>query len=533
MNASLGSEVARRTSRRKWPRRLAWIAVVRLVVLGLYLALRFTRDRPVDYADDLGFWKHGSTGGERLTGIPYWIWVALPEVFPEYLPDRTPGRGYSSFGMIYEKGDDPRYALPAGVSMRNVQGIDRVYLNCAVCHTGTVRTAPGAPPRVIAGMPANTFELGAWATFLTRIAPDQKFTPARLLDQIQVLASHAPSGTVAKPDLINRLILRYVAVYRMREQMLALPQQTAFIQLATWGPGRDDTFGPNKAFFRFNMNHADPAELTGNADFPSVWNQGARQKAKMGLHWDGNNDEVSERNLNAAFGTGAYPPSIDADRVQRTAKYLETAKPLPYTELFPVDAGLAARGEPIYQHYCAGCHGTKEPPFVHEKRLPQEHVGELTPIAAIGTDRHRLDSFTPELAVNLATNYAGFEKDWGYDKPYPQRFTHYHKTWGYANQPLDGLWLRAPYLHNGSVPNLRELLAPAALRTKRFYRGDDVYDPKNVGFVANVAERDGRCFYRIDVEQTGNGNGGHEGPAFGTYLSPEQKEALLEYLKTF
>ena len=91
----------------------------------------------------------------------------------------------------------------------------------------------------------------------------------------------------------------------------------------------------------------------------------------------------------------------------------------------------------------------------------------MTAIAAIGTDRRRLDSYTYDLAVNQATLYAGY--DW--------RFRHFRKTFGYANLPLDGLWLRAPYLHNGSVPNVRDLLEPAANRPGIFYRGYDVFDP--------------------------------------------------------
>ncbi len=75
------------------------------------------------------------------------------------------------------------------MSRRDVRGIDSVYLNCAVCHTGTVRKAPGAVPRVILGMPANTFDIGAWGQFLTNVARDQKFTPQRLLDQIDVMKS--------------------------------------------------------------------------------------------------------------------------------------------------------------------------------------------------------------------------------------------------------------------------------------------------------------------------------------------------------
>jgi hypothetical protein len=58
----------------------------------------------------------------------------------------------------------------------------------------------------------------------------------------------------------------------------------------------------------------------------------------------------------------------------------------------------------------------------------------------------------------------------------------------------------------------------------------------NVGFVANVPERDGHHFFSYDTDpktHPGNGNGGHEGPAYGTHLPPGEKLALLEYLKTF
>jgi hypothetical protein len=527
MNSPTGG-VKATSGGRHWFRIGKLVVLAVLVVLVLYLAVRFTRDRPVDYADDVLHFKYGSTGGERRTGIPYWLWIALPELFPEYLPDKTPGRGYASFGMIYENQEDPRYALPVGTSMRNVRGIDLVYLNCAVCHTGTVRDAPGATPRVIAGMPANTFNLGAFGEFLTSIPLDQKFTPDRLLDQIRIMKDD-PHRKTGKPDLIDRLIFRYVAVYLMQERLLMLRQRLAFIDKSTWGPGRVDTFNAPKALLNFPMNHADPRELIGNVDFPSVWYQGPRKG--MQLHWDGNNTSVDERNLSAAFGTGAYPPSLDTKRVLRTAKWLETAKPVKYP--YSIDGPLAAQGVSLYQQYCANCHGTKDPPFRHNPPLSNERVGTIVPIAEIRTDRWRLDSYTWLLAVNQSTLYAGYEKDWGFQPPYPQRFTHFRKTPGYSNSPLDGIWLRAPYLHNGSVPNLKELLDPSSARAKVFYRGNDVYDPQNVGFVSNLAELEGRNFFRFDTEKPGNGNSGHEGPAYGTTLAAEQKRALIEYLKTF
>jgi cytochrome c peroxidase len=99
---------------------------------------------------------------------------------------------------------------------------------------------------------------------------------------------------------------------------------------------------------------------------------------------------------------------------------------------------------------------------------------------------------------------------------------------GYNPPFLDGLWLRAPYLHNGSVPTLRDLLKSPAQRPTVFWRGYDVYDPGSVGFVAD-GERARLVGSKFDVNERSNGNGGH---LFGTTLPDTDKESLLEYLKT-
>jgi hypothetical protein len=514
---------------RRWLRAATLVVLTLVVAAGVYLAGRLTSDHPVEYADDVEHFKHGSTGGERMSGFPYWIWVALPEVFPEHLPDKTPGRGYTSFGLIYEPGSDPRYDLPVGVSRRRVQGIERVFLNCAVCHTGTVRDAPGAAPRVIVGMPANTFDLGALTQFLMDISLSEKFSAPLLLAQIRKM-ERMPHRQVVRPDdFLNRLLIRSLAVSLMRDRLLMIRERLLFTDPRSAGPGRVDTFNNAKALLNFPMRLADPTELRGNSDFPSIWNQGPRKG--MQLHWDGNNVLVDERNLSAAFGTGAFPPTLDAERVLRIAKYLETAQPPPYP--YPIDQARAAEGANLYSRYCAGCHGTREPPFRQNPPRADERVGTVVPIARIGTDRRRLDSYTWFLAVSQNTLYAGYEKDWGFTPAYPQRFSHFRKTFGYANAPLDGIWLRAPYLHNGSVPNLRELFEPAGARTKVFYRGGDVYDPVNVGFIGTLPTQEGRALFRFDTGQPGNGNGGHEGQPYATDLPAEQKRALLEYLKTF
>jgi len=105
---------------------------------------------------------------------------------------------------------------------------------------------------------------------------------------------------------------------------------------------------------------------------------------------------------------------------------------------------------------------------------------------------------------------------------YSWRFSHYRTTDGYANMPLDGIWLRAPYLHNGSVPTLDALLTPEQERPQTFIRGCDVLDAVKVGFQCQQG-------FEFDTLLRGNSNSGH---AYGTALSAEQKSELVEYLKT-
>jgi hypothetical protein len=125
--------------------------------------------------------------------------------------------------------------------------------------------------------------------------------------------------------------------------------------------------------------------------------------------------------------------------------------------------------------------------------------------------------------VNQSTLYAG----------YPWRFKNFRKTFGYANMPLDGLWLRAPYLHNGSVPTIRDLLNPNEQRPKKFYRGNDVFDQVRLGFVSTVPKEPTKQYFKFDTSLPGNGNYGHSGKAYGTELENSEKDALVEYLKTF
>ena len=98
----------------------------------------------------------------------------------------------------------------------------------------------------------------------------------------------------------------------------------------------------------------------------------------------------------------------------------------------------------------------------------------------------------------------------------------------YAARPLYGIWAAAPYLHNGSVPTLYDLLLPPEQRPKKFALGGREYDPVKLGFVVTTACDQKDCL--VDTTRTGDGNGGH---LWGTDLSEADRMALLEYLKTY
>jgi hypothetical protein len=490
----------------KFWRRLISAVCLAVLIMGVWLAARLGSDRAVAYESIEDHFKYGSTGGERGSGIPYSIFKLLPRVFSDHI--RGPA-GYDSFGLIYEKDKDGNLKdLPIGFSKRNVMGVDRVFVNCAVCHVGSVRDTPESAPRIVVGMPSNTVDLQGFQRFLIDCVRDERFTARRLMPEI------ARDGA---EDWINRLGLRLIGVNLMRERLLTLGDRFKFLdEEPDCGPGRFDTFNPPKALLNFPMDKLSPEEKIGLCDFPSIWNQGQRKERNMQLHWDGNNVSVQERNRSAAFGTGATPPTLDRESIKRIEDWLLTAKPPPYP--YPINQTLAARGAPLYAQYCASCHGRSGEDF------SGEYVGQVTPIEKIKTDRWRLDSYTFELCVNQNLLYAGYGDE---------RFSHFRKTFGYANQPLDGVWLRAPYLHNGSAPTLRDLLESAEHRPKEFYRGYDVFDPQRVGFVSNLPDERGRKFFRYDTTLRGNGNYGHEGPEYGTHLSPEEKDAIVEYLKRF
>ncbi|MGE3471143.1 MAG: cytochrome c [Vicinamibacterales bacterium] len=484
----------------------SWRTVVGLLLAG-GLALgalagwgaytRFFRAAPAPYfASDEEHFLYGSVGTEAEQGIPYWIWLVLPRIFPEYLPG--PG-GYASIGILGKDGHE----MPIGLSKVTI-GFPRVGINCAMCHAASFRARPDDVPTIYPAAASHQTGEQEYLRFLIRCASDPRFTATTLLNEI---------AKNVRLSALDRLLYRVAIIPGTRRALLRLRDQDAWMdRRPDWGRGRIDPFNPVK----FSMLRQAVDDTIGNADMMPLWNLAHRDGTAY--HWDGLNTSLREVVQSSALGDGASRAWMDRDAARwddtdpRTRSSLRRVMdyigrlPAPAYPL-PIDGTLAAAGEAIYRAGCATCHAPGG-----------ARTGQVIPLGEVATDPHRLAMWTPAAAT--AYNAYGGGHAW--------QFSRFRKTEGYTATPLDGIWLTAPYLHNGSVPTLADLLAPDAERPTVFWRGYDVVVAERVGFVSSGPEAE-RLGTRYDVSEPGNANRGHR---YGTTLTTEEKRALVEYLKT-
>jgi len=179
----------------------------------------------------------------------------------------------------------------------------------------------------------------------------------------------------------------------------------------------------------------------------------------------------------------------------------------------PVDHTLVEKGEKIFKATCAGCHGT----YGKDGRYPNL----LIPESIIQTD-----------SALYTSNYSNpqfvewFNKSWFTTGDHPAQLVPYR---GYIAPPLDGVWITAPYLHNGSVPDLETLL-DSKKRPVYWQRSfsSPAYNYEIPGWRYEAKDAPGNSeVYNTTLK--GFGNGGH---TFGDKLSGKERRAVIEYLKT-
>ena len=232
-------------------------------------------------------------------------------------------------------------------------------------------------------------------------------------------------------------------------------------------------------------------------------------------------------------GSMAYATSVCVDDVERAQEvdelfkdiqaYITTIRPPEYP--FPIDPELAEEGHQLFVQNCAGCHGTYS-----EIEEEETYPSLLIPLPVIGTDPVVANAgvvHSPQLVEWYNGSIYGTVTPMVPNDPFP----------GYMPPPLDGIWATAPYLHNGSVPNVELMLNSSARPTywKRVDYDTTNFDEEALGWpyvalpypqaLAPAAERK----YVYDTTYFSQSNQGHP---FGDHLTAEERRAVIEYLKT-
>lgn len=485
---------AQPSGRKRGTLKALFLILLLLAAAGVAFAwYKFFREEPqpewVTSTPDMRF-KYGSIGGEYDAGLPYWIFYVMPRVFADKLPG--PG-GLASLGIAWEQGQE----LPVGFT-KKVIGFPRVANNCAVCHTVSYRTKLNENPTFIAAGPAHT-NVEGYFRFLIDCAKDSRFNADILMREIEL---------VTDLSYVDRLIYRFLLIPITKKRLLEREAQFKWIyrpDFPDWGRGRDDAMNLTKYF----MIKVPMDDTFGPTDMPAIWNLKKYDPARgHTLNWAGDSHDAYSVVIDSALGAlGAAPHDKDdfMGQVKWLIEYLGAKQPPKFP--FPIDAQKAEKGKAVFDQVCAGCHAS-------------EKTGTRLPLSEVNTDRGRLDSWNKEAAIaaNKVVREMGIERKGLVEE----------KLEGYNAVFLDGIWLRAPYLHNGSVPTMRDLLKPAAERPKVFWRGYDLYDPVDVGFVSQSPEAQA-VGTKFDVTSKSGSNQGHE---FGTDLPAADKDALIEYIKT-
>ncbi len=111
LERNISPSVRAAVSQRRW--RIAGALAAIAVVVGFAAWYKLLREVPQQFASIEEYYKYGSIGTEEAQGMPFWVWLVLPRVFPEYLP--RPG-GYNAVGLYNEPGHD----IPVGFSRKTI-----------------------------------------------------------------------------------------------------------------------------------------------------------------------------------------------------------------------------------------------------------------------------------------------------------------------------------------------------------------------------------------------------------------------------
>jgi hypothetical protein len=439
--------------------------------------------------------------------------------------------------------------------------------NCAVCHTAQLMYK-GKQIRIDGGH-TNLLEFQAYMQAL-----DQAYQ-ATLTDTAKFDRMAERIGATST-DAKNELRKRFGSEAERTHYYSTVAAASPF----PWGPGRADCLTLiNNRLASIEPNIPQNMSVaTAPVKIPFVWNAGQATWTQ----WGGWAQDPLGRNFGETLGVylpmdlqsktpeeGLFDSAAEILNLQKIEDTMwRLAPPKWPEEIFgKIDRVKAAQGKALFATHCASCHNSYPYTWTKPNKYGMRflEVG-LVPKTYMGTDMQQtvvvsefaytrqLSDYmappdkgkavvlTPHFRANLARHLLGraVEKlklsegemaDLNGFREFPLP-PGSQANWKAA--PRDGVWATPPFLHNGSVPNLYEMLIPASQRTKKFYVGRD-FDPVKVG--VDTSGNSGT--FLLDTSLVGNSNAGHSfenGPRgngiVGPLLTDQQRWALVEYLKS-
>lgn len=469
-------------------------------------------------------------------------------------------------------------------------------ISCAACHTGELRYK-GQAVRIDGGAALHslastvpTLRGGGFGQALGMSMAFTYYNPLKFRRFAQeVLGDQYPQGRDQLREDFKQVLDRLLATAFNDWHRGLYPTEEGFGRTDAFGRIANTVFGDALDDANYRVANApvsypqlwdiwkfDWVQWNGSAMQPMARNVGEALGVGASLHLlDEHGKGVAEADR--------YASSVrlhDLYTLEETLKRLQPPK-WPEAVFGKVDLPLASRGKALYTENCAYCHAPDPKP--RDQRLAPSRDPEwkmrVVPISIVGTDPttadniadHRFDisrlgwtkaelskldvrlygasldevdfksissakglAYITAYVENRAYQDAGIgprqrkEMD-GYGLPIGVQ-----EKRGYKARPLDGIWATPPFLHNGSVPNLFELLSPVYERQAQFWVGNFEFDPVRVGYRSDKFPGG----FLLDTHVTGNGNGGHEfrdgcrqEGVIGRALSPDERLALIEYLK--
>ncbi|WP_434697101.1 hypothetical protein J3P89_06995 [Pseudomonas sp. Z1-14] len=532
--------------------------------------------------------------GTQVKGLRYEWFTALELPFsqqrfasPEYL---------ARFGFLVDPAQKATPLnpgnLPVGFTRHQNAGSNEQYLDitCAACHTGelhfkgqAIRIDGGSAQHVLPST-VPTLRGGSFGQALVASLASTYYNPWKF-------------ERFARQVLGNDYDARHEELRKAFKVSLNAFLRTAWndthrgLYPTEEGPGRTDAFGRiANASFGDAISAENYRVANAPVDYPQLWEMWTFDW----VQWNGSAQQPMARNVGEALGVGAtlsffdaqgkplqgdarYPSSVRVRDLNKIEETLQLLKPPVWPEalLGSIDKPLAAKGKALFEENCAGCH---VPKVVQGPDRPVQQL-HMLPVKVIGTDPgtanniadHRfnltslqwdpaelaklevqlhpaptapLDLSRVSVAKGLAYVTAFVEnrayRDAGVtpvERPALDGFglpIGVRELRAYKARPLAGVWATPPFLHNGSVPTIYELLSPQAERATTFYKGSFEYDPRHLGYRTEAFAN----AFLFDTRITGNHNSGHEFRAgergngvIGRLLQPQERWALLEYLK--